>query len=429
MLIQTSRVQPKKRRGNLASIQQFDAAEVRKLLRTSRPNSQVSTIPLDPIVPVAPLLTTAQLRGPHRPPTMPPRIRLPSASTPSPSIRVRTYNHAARLAQYQLSQCSRSYASLATATTPAPSIEQTTRATAPIQRFPPAQPPSYKPPEFRKSQLLRQYASLLRSTPLTLLFQHNNLRAVEWAGIRRELAKALRKVDEELAAAGTPTPCPADTIKIHTVQTGIFRGALRVVEFWDPVRARELAAQQTTPDPASPATQSSKQLPASAAADQLHTLSERAHAVASDRKKKHELEVLLSGPIALVTFPVVTPQHLAAALCILAPSAPAFPAPRRKANPDYHEPAVQSGLQKLLLLAARVEGQVFDQEGVRWVGGIQGGLDGLRAQLVNMLQSAGAQITNALEGASRSLYFTVESRRLDMEEQEKPKEEHKEGGQ
>ncbi|KAH7031854.1 hypothetical protein B0J12DRAFT_583145 [Macrophomina phaseolina] len=340
---------------------------------------------------------------------MPPRIRLPSAATPSPSIRVRTYNHAARLARYQLSQCRpRSYASLATATTPAPPIEQTTRATAPVARFPAGQPPSYKPPEFRKSQLLRQYASLLRSTPLTLVFQHNNLRSVEWVGIRRELSKALRKVDEELAQANSPAAGLADAIKIHTVQTGIFRAALRVVEFWDP---------------------SSKQLPASANAYTTHTLSARAHDVAADRKKKHALEVLLSGPIALVTFPVVTPQHLAAALCILAPSAPKFPAPRRKANPDYHEPAVQSGLQKLMLLGARVEGQVFDQEGTRWVGGIEGGLDGLRAQLVHMLQGAGAQITSALEGASRSLYFAVESRRLDMEEKEKPKGEQKEGGQ
>ncbi|EKG17587.1 hypothetical protein MPH_05208 [Macrophomina phaseolina MS6] len=365
---------------------------------------------------------------------MPPRIRLPSAATPSPSIRVRTYNHAARLARYQLSQCRpRSYASLATATTPAPPIEQTTRATAPVARFPAGQPPSYKPPEFRKSQLLRQYASLLRSTPLTLVFQHNNLRSVEWVGIRRELSKALRKVDEELAQANSPAAGLADAIKIHTVQTGIFRAALRVVEFWDPVLARELQQEHQqapqTPAPSSPATQSSKQLPASANAYTTHTLSARAHDVAADRKKKHALEVLLSGPIALVTFPVVTPQHLAAALCILAPSAPKFPAPRRKANPDYHEPAVQSGLQKLMLLGARVEGQVFDQEGTRWVGGIEGGLDGLRAQLVHMLQGAGAQITSALEGASRSLYFAVESRRLDMEEKEKPKGEQKEGGQ
>jgi hypothetical protein len=73
-----------------------------------------------------------------------------------------------------------------------------------------------------------------------------------------------------------------------------------------------------------------------------------------------------------------------------------------------------------MLLGARVESKVFDREGTQWVGGIEGGLDGLRAQLVAMLQGVGAGITNALEGASRSLYFTVESRRMDMEEKENP---------
>lgn len=343
---------------------------------------------------------------------MPPRI-----PTPSPRIRVRTYNHQARLARLQ--QCSpRTYASLATTTTPAPSFEQATRATAPIARFPSTQPPSYKPPEFRKSQLMRQYASLLRSAPLTLLFQHNNLRAVEWAGIRRELAKALRKVDEDLA-----TPHPMEhAVKLHTVQTGILRSALRVVEFYD---AAAQPPTPTTPSSASPATQSSKQLPSPTGL--THTLSAAAHEAASDRKKKHPLEALLSGPIACLTFPTVTPQHLHAALCILAPSKPAgFPAPTRRANPDYHDPVVQTGLQKLMMLGARVEGQVFDADGVRWVGGIQGGLDGLRAQVVGMLQGVGAQVTSVLEGAGKNLYYVVESRRQDMEEKEKPVGEKKE---
>jgi hypothetical protein len=124
--------------------------------------------------------------------------------------------------------------------------------------------------------------------------------------------------------------------------------------------------------------------------------------------------------LAVVAFPTVSPQHLAAVLRILSPSAD-FPAPKRKANPDYHSPEVQGGLAKLMLLGARVEGKVFDIEGTKWVGGIEGGIDGLRAQLVHMLQGVGGSLTSALEGASRSLYFTVESRRLDMEEKENPK--------
>lgn len=121
----------------------------------------------------------------------------------------------------------------------------------------------------------------------------------------------------------------------------------------------------------------------------------------------------------LMTFPNVSPQHMKAALSILAPGAPDFPAPTRRANPGYYDIVVQSGLQKLLLLGARVEGKVFDVEGAKWVGKIEGGLDGLRAQLVAMLQGAGAGITNALESPGRSLYITVEGRRMMLEDDEK----------
>lgn len=88
-------------------------------------------------------------------------------------------------------------------------------------------------------------------------------------------------------------------------------------------------------------------------------------------------------------------------------------------NPAYHEPAVQNGLNKLLLLAARVEGKVFDNDGTKWVGGIEGGLDGLRGQLVAMLQGVGAGVTGALEAAGKTLYLTVEGRRGMLEEEEK----------
>lgn len=77
----------------------------------------------------------------------------------------------------------------------------------------------------------------------------------------------------------------------------------------------------------------------------------------------------------------------------------------------------------MMLLGARVEGKVFDTEGTKWVGGIEGGIDGLRSQLVAMLQGVSVSLTGALEGASKSLYFTVEGRRMDMEEKEKPAEE------
>lgn len=64
---------------------------------------------------------------------------------------------------------------------------------------------------------------------------------------------------------------------------------------------------------------------------------------------------------------------------------------------------------------------MFDKEGTKWVGGIDGGLDGLRGQLVAVLSSVGAQVTGTLEAASRSLYITVEGRRVMLEEEEKGK--------
>lgn len=242
--------------------------------------------------------------------------------------------------------------------------------------------------------------------------------------IRRELATALRKLDAERAKTGQETL--AEEIKMQVIQTNIFASALRVVEFFNPEQDTLDHAQH----PSDPRTNTSARVPqtSNAADDErfTHGLSRRAYEIANNRKLKLELEPLLSGPLAVVAFPNVAPQYLKTVMSILSPSRPDFPAPTRKANPDYYEPSVQTGLQKLMLLGARVEGKVFDAEGTKWVGGIEGGIDGLRAQLVHMLQGVGGSLTSALEGASKSLYFTVEGRRMDMEGQAKGPEEKKE---
>ncbi|KAF2094565.1 hypothetical protein NA57DRAFT_8744, partial [Rhizodiscina lignyota] len=312
-------------------------------------------------------------------------------------------------------------AAAAAAITPSPSIEATLHSPPPIQRFPTTQPPSHKPPEFRKSQLHRQYTSLLRSAPLILLFQHNNLTSPEWMGIRRELASALRKVDEQLADEKPDAPREelADSIKIQIIQTGIFAAALRIVEFYNPSEV----PSAPTAHPTDPATPTSASIPDITVAKDdphfTHSLSRTAYnAARANRTARHDLEPLLSGPLALVAFPALSPAHLAAVLRTLAPNKQ-FAAPKRRANPTYHEPAVQAGLQKLMLLGARVEGRVFDDAGVRWVGGIEGGLDGLRAQLVALLQSCGAGVTSSLEGIGRSVYFTLEGRKGMLEEEGK----------
>ena len=252
-----------------------------------------------------------------------------------------------------------------------------------------------------------------------LLFQHNNLKSVEWMGIRRELAEALRKVDEDLAKSGNHEHV-GSSAKIQIVQTGIFASAMKVVEFWNPKFDEPLATHPYDPQTASSAS-IGKTKPNAKSSAFTHGLSRKAWGDANKKHDalKHGLEPLLSGPLAIMTFPSVSPQHVKAALCILSPSAPRFPAPKRRTNPGYHEKPVQDGLQKLMLLGARVDGKVFDMEGARWVGGIEGGIDGLRAQLVAMLQGVGAGITSTLEAAGRSLYVTVESRRIMLEEEQK----------
>lgn len=231
--------------------------------------------------------------------------------------------------------------------------------------------------------------------------------------IRRELQFALEKVDNDLSTNLAPA------IKIQTIQVGIFESALLVAEYFDPKQHRTASK----PHPTDPSTQSSVSLanhtPTPADPTFRHYLSRTAHAAASPYKESHPLRPLLSGPLAAMSFPTVTPQHMRAALSILAPKAPTFPAPTRRANPGYHDATVQQGLQKLMLLGARVEGKVFDNEGARWVGGIQGGMEGLRGQLVRILGEVGAGVTGALEGMGRSLWVTVEARRSMLEEEEK----------
>jgi hypothetical protein len=58
-----------------------------------------------------------------------------------------------------------------------------------------------------------------------------------------------------------------------------------------------------------------------------HALSEAVYRAALSHKGKYPLTTLLAGPVAILTFPTVSPQHVKAALQILAPQAPDFPAP------------------------------------------------------------------------------------------------------
>ncbi|OJJ05671.1 hypothetical protein ASPVEDRAFT_45171 [Aspergillus versicolor CBS 583.65] len=342
---------------------------------------------------------------------MPPRLRLANARVPQPARGQRL------LCQFDISTSIRC---ASTATTPAPSVEQMTVSPPPIARFPPSQPPSHRKPEFRRSQLLRQYTSLIRTTPLMVFLQHDNLQAVEWSAIRRELNKAMQKVDDKIAAEGRSTPPLAPHIKVQIIQTGIFEVALRIVEYFRP--SQSTLEKGKPPSANDPATQTSAEISLAGSRDDptlTHDLSRTAQAAVRNMKGKHELSTLLVGPIAVLSIPQMSPEHLKAAMSVLAPKAFGYPAPTRRANPDWHEFPVQNGLNKLNVLAARLDNQLFDVDQAKWVGSIEGGIDGLRSQLVMALQSMGSSITNALEGAGKSLYFTLESRRSVLEDEQK----------
>ena len=265
-----------------------------------------------------------------------------------------------------------------------------------IVQYPASQPPSHRKPEHRRSQLLRQYTSTIRTSPVIVFFQHDNLRSVEWVAIRRELQNVFQKVDEANAAQGLNAPPLAPHIKLQIVQTRIFDVALRIVEYFRPDKAAHKGEPALS-----------------------HDLSEAAYVAARRVRGKNEMATVLLGPIAVLSIPYVSPEHLKAALSILVPKESGFPAPRRRTNPGYHEPEVQNGLKKLSILAARVEGKVFDLDQTKWIGSIEGGMDGLRSQLIMVLQSMGSSIANALEGAGKSIYFTLEGRKTALEEEQK----------
>jgi large subunit ribosomal protein L10 len=245
---------------------------------------------------------------------------------------------------------------------------------------------------------------------LILIFQHNNLTAVEWAAIRRELKLAFGNISTE----GTDSADVTSRAQLQVIRTRIFDVALKIVEFHDPSKVAPTTVSALSGEKVQVV--------------HNHDLSKAAYKAVKDATKDDEplpessaygqISPLLVGPLAILTLPAVSPAHLAAALSILSPSPPAFPAPTRKKSPGYYDPIAQSGLQKLILIGGRIEDKIFDLDGVKWVGGIEGGLDSLRAQLVFMLQSAGLGVTTALEGASKSLWLTLESRRSVLEEEQ-----------
>ncbi|KAM4066982.1 hypothetical protein HRG_000992 [Hirsutella rhossiliensis] len=269
---------------------------------------------------------------------------------------------------------------------------------------PPTKPPSARPVETRKSQLIRTYTSLLRTSPVILLFQHSNLTATEWAAVRRELKRAVAAVPASSPAPGADPLDLATRIQLQVLRTNMFDVALKIVEFYSPETAGALAST-----------------PRTARGPLVHDLSQAAYDAVRRTNTPPEssytqLEPLMVGPLAALMLPAVSPAHLAAALSVLAPVPGKFPPPTRKKCPGYHDATCQNGLAKIVLVGGRIEGRAFDQSGINWVGGIQGGLDGLRGQLVGILQGAGLGLTTALEGGGRNIWLALEGRKTQLEE-------------
>ena len=241
----------------------------------------------------------------------------------------------------------------------------------------PTQPPSHRAAACRKTQLQRTYLSIIRSTPLMLVFQHNNLRSVEWSALRREVALALAK----LAPAGEDDAVASGTM-LHVVRGALFSQAMRVAERYD------------------------------ARGGQQHGTSREANEGAKKKKHKHRMAALLSGPIGLVTFPAVSPPHIKTVTNVM------FPDGRIVKGLD---PLAVAGLQKLVLLAARVDGHVasgtldggrlIDASMARMVGELPG-FGPLQGQLVGMLQGAGGtDLVRALEALPVSALRTLDAHR------------------
>ncbi|KAK2609057.1 hypothetical protein QQS21_002427 [Conoideocrella luteorostrata] len=256
-------------------------------------------------------------------------------------------------------------------------------------------------------QLIRTYTSLLRTTPLILFFQHSNLTAVEWAAVRRELKKAVEAVSHTAEVDGPDSYRLSSKMQLQVVRTNMLDVAMRIVEF-------HTLGESANPLSVEPPGQGTL----------AHDLSEIAYKAIRETSipldsAYSQLQPLMVGPLAALVLPEVSPSHLAAALSILAPVPGVIPAPTRKKSPGYHDLVCQNGLAKLLLIGGRIEGKVFDQSGVNWIGGIRGGLEDLRAQLVGLLNGAGLGMTTTLGGGGRNLLLALEGRKAQLDDNDK----------
>lgn len=204
--------------------------------------------------------------------------------------------------------------------------------------------------------------------------------------MRRELRAALTKAVPPAKVGPDPF---VDTTEITLLRTGVFASVLRVAEFYDPLGGKE------------------------------HCSSEMAYQATA--KKNCLFAPVLSGPVGALSFAGVSPLHLKVAIELLFPE-------DGKVKKGL-DPLATSGLQKLVLLAARVDahvannmlgrGRVLDGDAVRWVSSLQG-IEGMRGELLAILRGVGGgEVIKNLEAAGGiGLVRMVEGRRRLLNEEE-----------
>ncbi|KAK6335496.1 hypothetical protein TWF696_002270 [Orbilia brochopaga] len=248
-------------------------------------------------------------------------------------------------------------------------------------------PPAHRPYYSRGHLLHRSYISLLRATPLLVMFQHNNLRAGELVSIRRDLRTAMANVDA-MVAASRPPPGPTEDgtvpsqprpvgeqVKMTILNTTVFSAALRSAEY----------------------------LPKDA--EVRSSSSPEAYTMTMQYTDAHPLSSVLVGPTGVIQFPEVSPPHLLGVLNLLFPEKYTF----RKGT----DPAFISGVQKLVLLGAKVDkvgGTTIDTDSLKHITTL-GDLTTLQGQLLGVMQSAGGSLISTLQSPARGLWFVMDGRR------------------
>lgn len=266
------------------------------------------------------------------------------------------------------SVASRSSASSSSSSTPSSSLAS---AALPLEAVASALSPISSPPTRlrtervyppRKRFLFQQYLRLLNSSQFILVMQHNNLTSVENSRLRTELAAIPLPEDVD----------SQDRATYKVIRAGIMKPVLR----------QSIEEAQGTKNGLKP------------------------------------LEPLLSGPLAVLTSPTLSPPYISRLMSVI-DKAFGNKAPPAAAPGTAHS-KTGSVNNRLVPLAAIIEGnKVLDVPALRDVSTIPD-LDTLRAQIVGLLSSPASQLAGVLSMASGGkLALTLEGRKQQLEAAQK----------